>query len=58
MVIAAADVLAKQGFDIAQQLYVDATDVSATCFKMTYLHVAARNRNVADAQSRGHFDAD
>lgn len=42
MVIAAADVLAKQGFDIAQQLYVDATDVSATCFKMTYLQASLR----------------
>lgn len=42
MVIAAADVLEKQGFDIVRQLYVDATDVSATCFKMTYLQASLR----------------
>ncbi len=42
MIIAAADVMAKQGFDIDRQLYVDATDVSPMCFKMTYLQTALR----------------
>ncbi len=42
MIIAAADVIAKQGFDIASQLYVDATDLSPLCFKMTYLQLALR----------------
>jgi len=42
MIIAAADVIAKQGFDVACQLYVDATDLSPMCFKMTYLQLALR----------------
>jgi hypothetical protein len=42
MIIAAADVLTKQGFDIGRQLYVDATDISPMCFKMTYLQAALR----------------
>jgi hypothetical protein len=42
MIIAAADVIAKQGFDIGRQLYVDATDLSPMCFKMTYLQAALR----------------
>ncbi len=42
MIIAAADVIAKQGFDIGRQLYVDATDLSPLCFKMTYLQLALR----------------
>ena len=42
MIIAAADVIAKQGFDVARQLYVDATDISPMCFKMTYLQAALR----------------
>ncbi len=42
MIIAAADVLAKQGIDIGQQLYVDATDISPMCFKMTYLQASLR----------------
>jgi N-6 DNA Methylase len=43
MVIAAADVIEKQGFDIGRHLYVDATDISPTCFKMTYLQVSLRS---------------
>ena len=42
MIIAAADVIEKLGFDIGRQLYVDATDISPMCFKMTYLQVALR----------------
>ena len=42
MIIAAADVITKQGFDIGHQLYVDATDISPMCFKMTYLQAALR----------------
>lgn len=42
MVIAAADALAKQGFDIGRHLYVDATDISPMCFRMTYLQAALR----------------
>jgi len=42
MIIAAADVIEKQGFDIGRQLYVDATDLSPMCFRMTYLQVSLR----------------
>ena len=42
MIIAAADVIEKQGFDIGRQLYVDATDISPMCFKMTYLQASLR----------------
>ncbi len=42
MIIAAADVIEKQGFDVGRQLYVDATDLSPMCFKMTYLQTALR----------------
>ena len=42
MIIAAADVIARQGFDISRQLYVDATDISPMCFKMTYLQASLR----------------
>jgi hypothetical protein len=42
MIIAAADVLERQGFDIARQLYVDATDLSPMCFRMTYLQASLR----------------
>lgn len=31
-----------RGFDIGRQLYVDATDISPTCFKMTYLQASLR----------------
>ena len=42
MVIAVADVLTRQGFDIGRHLYVDATDISPMCFRMTYLQAALR----------------
>jgi hypothetical protein len=42
MIIAAADVLARKGYDIGQQLYVDATDISPMCFKMSYLQASLR----------------
>jgi hypothetical protein len=42
MVIAAADVLQKKGFDPRSTLYVEASDVAGLCFKMTYLQLAAR----------------
>ena len=42
MVVAAADVLEKQGFDIGRQLYVDAIDLSPMCFRMSYLQASLR----------------
>lgn len=42
MIIAAADVIAGKGFDIARQLYVDATDISPMCFRMSYLQASLR----------------
>jgi len=42
MIIAAADVLQKKGFDPRLTLYVEAMDVASLCFKMTYLQLAAR----------------
>lgn len=42
MIIAAADVIEGRGFDIARQLYVDGTDISALCFKMSYLQASLR----------------
>jgi type I restriction-modification system DNA methylase subunit len=42
MIIAAADVIEKQGFNVGRQLYVDATDISPMCFKMTYLQASLR----------------
>ena len=42
MIIAAADVIEKQGFDIGRQLYVEATDIAPMCFKMTYLQASLR----------------
>lgn len=42
MIIAAADVIESRGFDIARQLYVDATDVSLMCFRMSYLQASLR----------------
>jgi hypothetical protein len=42
MVIAAADVLDKNGFDPRFTLYVEALDVASLCFKMTYLQLSLR----------------
>lgn len=42
MILAAADVLASKGHDIAQTLYVDATDIAPLCWKMTYLQASLR----------------
>lgn len=42
MIIAAADAIERRGFDIGRQLYVDGTDISAMCFKMTYLQASLR----------------
>ena len=42
MIIAAADVIEAKGFDIGRQLYVDATDISPMCFKMSYLQASLR----------------
>ena len=42
MIIAAADVIERKGFDIGRQLYVDATDISPMCFKMSYLQASLR----------------
>lgn len=42
MIIAAADVLAARGFDIGRQLYVDGTDLSPMCFRMSYLQASLR----------------
>jgi hypothetical protein len=42
MIIAAADVIEHKGFDIGRQLYVDGTDISPMCFKMSYLQTSLR----------------
>ena len=42
MIIAAADVLEKRGFDPTSALYVEALDVASLCFKMTYLQLSLR----------------
>jgi len=42
IIIAAADVLEKKGFDPGSTLYVEALDVAALCFKMTYLQLSLR----------------
>ena len=42
MIIAAADVLARKGFDIGTQLYVEASDISPMCFRMSYLQASLR----------------
>jgi hypothetical protein len=42
MIIAAADVVERKGFDIARQLYVDGTDISPMCFRMSYLQASLR----------------
>lgn len=42
MIIAVADTLERRGFDIASQLYVDATDISPMCFRMSYLQTSLR----------------
>ncbi len=42
MIIAAADVIEARGFDIGRQLYVDGTDISSLCFRMTYLQTSLR----------------
>lgn len=42
MIIAAADVIERKGCDIGRQLYVDATDISPLCFRMSYLQASLR----------------
>lgn len=42
MILAAADAIEARGFDVARQLYVDGTDVSITCFRMSYLQASLR----------------
>lgn len=42
MMIAAADAIERRGFDVGRQLYVEGTDISAMCFKMTYLQASLR----------------
>jgi len=42
MILAAADVLAAKGHDIGQHLFVDATDISPMCFRMSYLQASLR----------------
>lgn len=42
MIIAAADTLTRKGYDIGRQLYVDATDISPMCFRMSYLQASLR----------------
>src|ERR1700722_18287157 len=37
MIIAAADAIERKSFDIGRQLYVDGTDISPMCFRMSYL---------------------
>ena len=43
MALAAAKVLREKTHDVERQLFVEATDVSDTCFKMTYLQLALMN---------------
>jgi len=40
--IAAADALARKGFDIGTQLYVEAIDISQLCFRMSYPQASLR----------------
>lgn len=42
MIVAAADVLEARGFDIGRQLYVDGTDISPMCFRISYLQASLR----------------
>ena len=42
MIIAAADVIEAKGFDIGRQLYVDGTDLSPMCFRMSYIQASLR----------------
>ncbi len=42
MIIAAADVIERKGFDIGRHLYVDGTDISPMCFRMSYLQASLR----------------
>lgn len=42
MVLAAADVLHKAGFDIGTQMLVNAVDISPLCFHMTYVQATLR----------------
>jgi hypothetical protein len=42
MIIAAADVIQRKGFDIGTQLYVEAIDISPMCFRMSYLQASLR----------------
>jgi hypothetical protein len=42
MVLAAADVLQKNGFDPSTQMLVNAVDISPLCFHMTYLQTTLR----------------
>jgi len=56
--IAAADVLARQGFNIGRHLYVDATDISPMCFRSRTARscrrvaatIKSRLRNMSGAQ--------
>ena len=50
MVIAAANAIAKQGFDIGRHLYEDATDISPMCFRITHLQAALRGIIVTPEQ--------
>jgi hypothetical protein len=42
MILAAADVIEEKGFDIGSTMYVDAIDLSQTCFHMSYLQFSLR----------------
>lgn len=42
MVLACADVLQEEGYDIGKTMYVQATDISPIAYKMTYLQLAMR----------------
>jgi hypothetical protein len=55
MVIAAADAIEKQSFDIGRHLYVDATDISPMCFRMTHLQAALRG--IIARRSRGAMNS-
>jgi type I restriction-modification system DNA methylase subunit len=50
MINAAADVIEGKGFDIGRQLYVDGTDLSPMCFRMSYLQASLGSHLRAGSQ--------
>ena len=42
MILAAAEVFQRKGFDVGRQMYVEAIDISDLCYKMSYLQASLR----------------